>query len=171
MITVCKERMGTTEYYMKLAADVALRSTCIRRQVGAIAVVDNRIVATGYNGVPSGVPHCTTDTCYRMSNKIPSGRDLEHCFAVHAEQNLLVQCAYHGVSMKGAIVYLTHSPCTTCLKLLKAVGVHTLYARECYPDDFVERVKTTMGIGYHAYVSDTTSGPETRHVFTFSRIE
>lgn len=128
-------RMSWDEYFMGMAHVVAQRSSCTRRRVGAIAVKDRRIVATGYNGVPAGFKHCTPNTCVRGALDIPSGQLSELCFAVHAEQNLLVQAAAMGAtSLAGSVIYCTTFPCTTCTKLLVSCRIGGLYYSEGYPD-------------------------------------
>ncbi len=112
------ERMDLTWYFMSIAQQVAKRSTCIRRQVGAIAVRDNRILSTGYNGAPRSFSHCTKESCIRHKENIPSGEQLDRCIAVHAEQNVILQAAIHGVSLAGCDIYCTTSPCITCWKML-----------------------------------------------------
>ena len=97
---------------MAIAGEVSRRSTCLRRQVGAIVVVDRRILATGYNGAPSNVPHCEEVGCLREKMKVPSGERHELCRGLHAEQNAIIQAALHGVPINGAIIYSTHQPCT-----------------------------------------------------------
>lgn len=125
-------RQSWEGYFMDMAEHVATRSTCMRRQVGAVAVDGrNRVIATGYNGPVANFPHCTPETCYRMANKIPSGEQLEKCYAVHAEQNLIV-CA--GKELVDAYVVVTHQPCTTCLKMLIAAGVRQIIWKNAYPD-------------------------------------
>jgi len=120
---------------MSLAHMVAERSTCRRRHVGAVATIGNQIVATGYNGPVSGRPHCTDETCYRLTHNIPSGHELEKCWAVHAEQNVVAQCARMGMSLCGATIYITHAPCTTCSKILIASGVEYCVFANDYPDN------------------------------------
>lgn len=124
------ERMNKDVYYMSLAILASARSTCVRRTVGCVAVKDNHIVATGYNGSVSETTHCTKDTCYRMVNNIPSGEKLDLCRAVHAEQNVICQAAIHGTNIHGATIYITTSPCITCLKLLAQVGVRRIVILE-----------------------------------------
>ena len=102
---------------MEMAKLAAKRSTCLRRQVGAILVRDNQILATGYNGAPVGLPNCCDlNECIRRKMNIPSGERHELCRAVHAENNAITQCAVNGTSCKGATIYITASPCSMCLK-------------------------------------------------------
>lgn len=127
-------RITWDRLFMNFAIESAKRSTCIRRQVGAAAVVGKRVVATGYNGAPSGMAHCTDTTCVRTTQAVPSGQRSELCRAVHAEQNLIIQCAMHGMSMAGSTVYTTHKPCITCLKMLINLEVTRILYVEDYPD-------------------------------------
>ena len=103
------ERMNKHEYAMILARTAALRSTCLRRKVGAVAISpEGYVLATAYNGAPCHMEHCTAETCVRIRNKIPSGQQLEMCRAIHAEQNLVLRL---GPKLKGATVYCTTCPC------------------------------------------------------------
>lgn len=128
-----KKRINTHEYFMAIALLASLRSTCVRRKVGCVAVKDKHVIATGYNGAISGMDHCTQESCYRLKNNIPSGEMLDRCYAVHAEQNVICQAAIHGKSLKGATVYITTTPCLTCLKLLAQIGIKEIY---CYDGDY-----------------------------------
>lgn len=124
-----KERPTWDEYFMQMAQVVAGRSTCLRRQVGAVIVKDRQILSTGYNGSPSGLTHCVETGCLRQRLGIPSGERTEICRAVHAEQNALVQAAKHGVAISGADIYTTCQPCVLCTKLIINAGIkRVLYA-------------------------------------------
>lgn len=129
------ERVSWDDYFMNIAFMVAERSTCTRRKVGAVAVKDKHILGTGYNGVPSGVEHCLTTGCLRAKLGIPSGERHEICRGLHAEQNVIIQCAVHGISMKGADIYCTTLPCFICTKMLINCGVKKIYYVESYPDE------------------------------------
>jgi len=120
---------------MAIAEEVARRSTCLRRQVGAIVVVDRRILATGYNGAPSNVPHCEEVGCLREQMKVPSGERHELCRGLHGEQNAMIQAARHGVRIEGATLYTTHHPCSMCAKMAINAGIRRIVCREDYPDD------------------------------------
>lgn len=122
-------------FFMKNAELVSDRATCRRRKVGAVAVKNKHIIATGYNGAPSKFKHCTDGVCVREELLVESGTRHELCRAVHAEQNLLVQAAMHGTSLKGADVYCTHMPCSICFKLLVNCGVKHVYFLHGYPDE------------------------------------
>jgi dCMP deaminase len=123
---------------MDIAALVARRSTCGRRQVGAVAVKNKRILATGYNGAPSGIPHCLEVGCLREQEGIPSGERHELCRGIHAEQNVIIQAAYHGVSIQGATLYCTNQPCVICTKMLINAGISEIFYREGYADTLSE---------------------------------
>ena len=136
-------RKDWNDYFFDIAKTVATHSPCLRRQVGAVAVnQQSRIIGTGYNGPPSKFPHCDTHQCYRLENRIPSGQQLDMCFAVHAEANLVVQL---GCQLQGCTVYVTHQPCSNCAKLLLAAGVVQIRWKEPYPDHFADAILRRMG--------------------------
>jgi dCMP deaminase len=110
------------EYFMDITHLVAKRSTCLRRQVGAVLVRDKKILATGYNGAPSGLEHCLEVGCLREKLGIPSGERHELCRGLHAEQNAIIQAAYHGVGIRGATLYCTNHPCIICSKMIINAG-------------------------------------------------
>ncbi len=128
-------RLSWEEYFMDIAKLVAERSTCLRRKVGAIAVFDKRILATGYNGVPSGISHCLDVGCLREQMNIPSGQRHEICRGLHAEQNVIVQAAIHGVSLKGAEIYCNTQPCLICTKMLINCQIKKIYYLSSYDDE------------------------------------
>ncbi|MCX5905139.1 MAG: cytidine/deoxycytidylate deaminase family protein [Proteobacteria bacterium] len=132
------KRPDWTEYFMDITRLVARRSTCIRRQVGAIVVKDKRILATGYNGVPTGLAHCEDTGCIREQNNIPSGQRHELCRGLHAEQNTIIQAAFHGISISGATLYCTTLPCSICLKMLINAGITAIIYEQGYPDELTE---------------------------------
>lgn len=111
-------RLGRDEYFLKVALVVAERSTCRRHHVGAVAVRDKHILATGYNGAPAGLRDCLELGCLRDEMEIPSGTRHEICRGIHAEQNVIVQASLHGVSLAGSTIYCTHTPCILCAKML-----------------------------------------------------
>ena len=129
-----KKRITWQKYFMGMAKLAAKRSTCLRRQVGAVAVKDNHILATGYNGAPKGEKHCIELGCLREQLEIPSGEKHELCRGVHAEQNLICQAAVNGVSIKGATVYCTLQPCYICAKMLVNSCIATIIFLEGYND-------------------------------------
>ncbi len=128
-------RPSWDEYFFEITKMVATRSTCLRRAVGAVIVKDKRILTTGYNGVPSGLRHCSETGCLRDQLKIPSGERQEICRGVHAEQNALIQAARFGISLDGSTAYVTHHPCVVCAKLLINAGIKTIKYLEAYPDE------------------------------------
>jgi len=111
-------RPDSDEYFLKIASVVAERSTCRRHHVGAVAVRDKHILATGYNGAPSGLKDCLELGCLRDELNIPSGTRQEICRGIHAEQNVIIQASLHGVSLEGSTIYATHTPCVLCAKML-----------------------------------------------------
>ncbi len=111
-------RPDADEYFLKVASVVAERSTCRRHHVGAVAVRDKHILATGYNGAPAGAKDCLELGCLRDEMNIPSAQNPEICRGVHAEQNVIIQASLHGVSLEGSTVYATHTPCRQCAKML-----------------------------------------------------
>jgi dCMP deaminase len=127
-------RPSWDEYFMSIAELAATRSTCLRRQVGAVIVKDKKILATGYNGAPSGLKHCLEIGCLREKLGIPSGERHELCRATHAEQNAIVQAALFGVSIKDGILYSTTQPCILCTKLIINAGIKKIVIKDSYPD-------------------------------------
>jgi len=127
-------RPGWDEYFLETAGLVAKRATCLRRSVGAVLVKDKRILATGYNGAPSGVTHCEITGCLRQNLKISSGKRHELCRGLHAEQNVLLQAALYGVSTKGSILYITNQPCIICAKMIINAGIKEIVFKGDYPD-------------------------------------
>lgn len=127
-------RQSVDEYFMEISSVVAKRATCLRTQVGAVIVRDNRILSTGYNGAPHGLAHCLDIGCIREQNDTPSGERHELCRAVHAEQNAIIQAAIHGVSTENAIIYSTHQPCILCAKMIINAKIRRVVYRGNYPD-------------------------------------
>lgn len=127
-------RPSWDEYFMDIARLVARRSTCLRRQVGAVMVKEKNILATGYNGTPSGIRHCAETGCLREQLKVPSGERHELCRGLHAEQNAIIQAARHGVNISGATLYCTNSPCLICAKMLINAGISQVVYLDGYPD-------------------------------------
>ncbi len=130
-----KNRLSLDEYFMEITKVVKKRSTCLRRQVGAVLVKDKRIIATGYNGAPSGLEHCLEIGCLRSKLNIPSGERHELCRGLHAEQNCIIQAALHGISTKGATLYCTHFPCSICAKMIINAQIKEIVFLEYYPDE------------------------------------
>jgi len=134
------------EYFLEMAKLVASRSTCLRRKVGAVAVKDKRILATGYNGAPSGLAHCIDIGCLRVKLNIPSGQRQELCRGIHAEQNVIIQAVLHNVDLKGAKLYVTNQPCVTCSKMLISCGIKEIVILEGYPDSLALKMLKEAGI-------------------------
>jgi dCMP deaminase len=141
-----QRRPSWDEYFLQLARQAATRSTCLRRQVGAVLVRDKRILTTGYNGAPRGVAHCLDIGCLRDQLGIPSGERHELCRAIHAEQNAVIQAAIHGVAIDGATLYCTHHPCILCAKILINCGVREVHYLEGYPDDLSRDMLAEAGL-------------------------
>lgn len=123
------------EYFMTLVEDVKERSTCLRRQVGALIVKENRILATGYNGAPTGCTHCEQSGCLREKLHIPSGQRHELCRALHAEQNAFLQASKYGIAVQGATLYVTTQPCSLCAKMIINAGIVKVVFKGEYPDE------------------------------------
>jgi dCMP deaminase len=138
-------RPSWEEYFMDITHLVAKRSTCLRRHVGAVLVKDKKILATGYNGAPSGLPHCLDVGCLREQLGIPSGERHELCRGLHAEQNAIVQAAYHGVGIQGSTLYCTNHPCIICSKMLINAGIERIVYEEGYADDLARGMLKESG--------------------------
>jgi len=132
------QRPDWDEYFMKMVDVVKTRSTCIRRQVGAVLVKDNWIISTGYNGAPSKLEHAATAGCLRDKKNIPSGTNHEICRGVHAEQNTIIQAAVHGVSTDGATLYCNTKPCSICSKMLINARIKRIVYLEGYDDELAD---------------------------------
>jgi dCMP deaminase len=132
---------------------VAQRSTCIRRRVGAVIVKDKNILATGYNGAPRGLAHCTDVGCLRDRLNIPSGEKHELCRGLHAEQNAIVQAAYHGVGINGATIYTATFPCVICAKMIINAGITKVVYRESYDDRLSRDILHEAGIIVEQFVA------------------
>jgi len=129
-----KSRPAWEEYFMDITDLVARRSTCLRRSVGAVIVKDKRLLATGYNGAPSGIAHCCETGCLREKLNVPSGQRHELCRGIHAEQNAIIQAAYHGVSIKDSSLFCTNLPCSICAKMIINAGIRTVWYKSGYAD-------------------------------------
>ncbi|OOO00065.1 MAG: cytidine deaminase [Epulopiscium sp. Nele67-Bin004] len=140
------------QYFIDIAHLVKTRSTCLRRQVGAVVVKDKRILSTGYNGAPTGCTHCTDIGCLRTKLNIPSGERHELCRALHAEQNAIAQAAEHGISMNGATIYVTTQPCTMCAKMLINAGISKIIYEGDYPDELALELLQETGIILEKFV-------------------
>lgn len=139
-------RPSWDSYFMEIAEVVAKRSTCLRRQVGAVIVRDKRILTTGYNGAPTGIVHCKDVGCMRQEMYVPSGQRHELCRGIHAEQNAIIQAAVMGISIKGAEIYSTFQPCVLCAKMLINAGITKIIYKGEYPDMLALKLLEEAGI-------------------------
>ncbi len=133
---------------MDITRLVAKRSTCLRRQVGAVLVMDKRILATGYNGAPSGLAHCLEVGCLREKNRIPSGERHELCRGLHGEQNAIIQAAFHGIRIQNATLYCTNLPCVICTKMIINAGIKEIVYESGYADDLARQMLEEAGISF-----------------------
>jgi len=140
------DRPDIDEYFLKIASVVAERSTCRRHHVGAVAVRNKHMLATGYNGAPSGAKDCLELGCLRDELNIPSGTRHEICRGIHAEQNTIIQASLHGVSLEGSTIYCTHSPCVLCAKMLVNAKIKRLVSFGSYNDDTFIKMFQEAGI-------------------------
>jgi len=140
------DRPSWDQYFMDIVELVSRRSTCLRRKVGAILVRDKRILATGYNGPPTGITHCSEVGCLRDKLGVPSGERHELCRGLHAEQNAIIQAALYGVSTKGSTIYCTNHPCIICSKMIINSGIVSFVYREDYRDELAEEMLREAGI-------------------------
>ena len=141
-------RPNWDEYFMDFAVLTARRSTCLRRQVGAVIVQDKHIIATGYNGAPRGIAHCgeREGGCLRKELGVPSGEKHELCRALHAEQNAIIQAATLGQSVEGGTIYITHQPCAICAKMIINAGIQRIVVKEGYPDELAVEILREAGL-------------------------
>ena len=123
---------------MEIAHVVAKRSNCSRRHVGAVIMKSNHILSAGYNGTPRGVKNCFDGGCPRCAGETPSGKGLDECLCVHAEQNAICQAALFGHALEGSTIYVTLSPCLTCAKLIINAGIKEVI----YDGDYTNFVAT-----------------------------
>ena len=140
------DRLGSDEYFLKIASVVAERSTCRRHHIGAVAVRDKHILATGYNGAPAGARDCLELGCLRDEMNIPSGTRHEICRGIHAEQNVIIQAGLHGISLAGSTIYATHTPCVLCAKMLVNAKIKRLVTFGSYNDEEFIRLFREAGI-------------------------
>jgi dCMP deaminase len=139
-------RPSWDEYFMEITHLVARRSTCLRRQVGAILVKDKNILATGYNGAPSGVAHCLDVGCLREKLGVPSGERHELCRGLHAEQNAIIQAAKHGTNIDDSTLYCTTMPCIICSKMIINAGIRRIVFEEGYSDTLAAEMIEESGV-------------------------
>jgi len=141
-----KTRPSWDEYFFRITCEVATRSTCLRRQVGAILVRDKRILCTGYNGAPRNLKHCSETGCPREAKGVASGTGLELCRGLHAEMNALLQAAMYGIVLRGATIYSTAFPCSLCAKMLINTGIERVVALGDYPDPLAKQLLTDADV-------------------------
>jgi len=140
------QRPDWDTYFMEICHVVAERSTCLRRQIGALLVSDRRILATGYNGAPKGLRHCAEVGCLRTRLGIPSGERQELCRGVHAEQNAIIQAAVYGIALQEVTLYCTIQPCITCAKMLINANVKRIVYEGTYPDELAVQFLEEAGV-------------------------
>ncbi|HZK43031.1 MAG TPA: cytidine/deoxycytidylate deaminase family protein [Syntrophomonadaceae bacterium] len=145
-MAVFNQRPSWDEYFLQLAVLVASRSTCLRRQVGAVLVRDQRIIATGYNGAPRGLKHCSETGCLRAKEGIPSGQRYELCRGVHAEQNAIINAAFYGVATEGAVIYCTNQPCIICARMIINAGIIKIVHHGDFHDELALDLLKEAGI-------------------------
>ena len=140
------------DYFMEIAEVVGKRSTCLRRRIGAVLVKNKRILATGYNGAPSGLAHCYELGCLREEMDVPSGTRHEICRALHSEQNAIIQAALYGVATRGATIYSSTQPSSLCAKMMINAGIARVVYEGDYPDDFALQLLREANIELVRYV-------------------
>jgi dCMP deaminase len=156
------ERPSWDEYFMSIARLVSGRATCLRRKVGAVIVKDRRILATGYNGAPAGLPHCSETGCVRERLRVPPGERHELCRGIHAEQNGIVQSANHGTVIAGATIYTTHHPCSVCAKMIINAGIVRVVTDDGYPDELAADMLAEGGIAVETLAEAASAPPGRR---------
>ena len=145
------QRPDIDEYFLKIATVVAERSTCLRHHVGAVAVRDKHILSTGYNGAAAGVKDCLELGCLRDEHNIESGTRHEVCRGIHAEQNAIIQASLHGVTLEGATIYCTHSPCILCAKMLVNARIKRFVTFGNYADNSFTDLFKEAGITFELH--------------------
>jgi dCMP deaminase len=129
------------QYFLTITRNVAERSTCTRAKVGAVIVRDKNILATGYNGAPAGMPHCIDAGCLVYTSRTPTGEVEENCFrTIHAEINAIAQAAKNGASIRDADIYITHTPCIHCVKVLINTGIRRIFYEREYKRATIEEL-------------------------------
>lgn len=145
------QRPSWDEYFMTITEQVASRTTCLRRAVGAVIVKDNRILTTGYNGTPVGMAHCGEVGCMREKMSVPSGERQEICRGLHAEQNAIIQAARYGIDIRGSRIYINTQPCVTCAKMLINAGISEVVYKNPYPDEFSLGMLDEAGVKHRVF--------------------
>lgn len=141
------ERPSWDEYFMTITREVAGRSTCLRARVGAVMVRNRSILATGYNGAPAGMPHCLDTGCLIYESRTPDGEQEENCFrTIHAEINAIAQAARNGIRIDGADIYVTHTPCIHCFKVIVNTGISRVFYERPYKIETIEELRGASSI-------------------------
>lgn len=154
VLSLDAKRPSWDEYFMTIAKQVSLRSNCLKRKVAAILVKDQRIISTGYNGTPRGIKNCNEGGCPRCHKFGASGSNLETCVCSHAEENAIVQAAYHGVSIRSATLYTTFSPCLLCTKMIINSGIEEVVYHKTYAmDELAHKLLQEAKIKVRQYVN------------------
>jgi dCMP deaminase len=153
-------RPSWDEYFLNMSRLIAARSTCLRRSVGAVLVREKRILATGYNGAPAGLPHCEEVGCRRQELGIASGERQELCRGLHAEQNAIIQGALHGVSVRGSILYCTTQPCVICAKMLINAGVVRIVYEGEYADELAREMLLEAGVALERFAGEAAASED-----------
>jgi dCMP deaminase len=146
-------RPSWDEYFMEITRLVARRSSCLRRQVGAVLVKEKNILASGYNGVPTGITHCAETGCLRAKLNVPSGERHELCRGLHAEQNAIIQAAKHGTNIDGATLYSTTQPCIICVKMIINAGITRVVYEEGYADQLSQEMVAESGLLVEKFIA------------------
>jgi dCMP deaminase len=153
-VKIADSRPDWDTYFLRIAHVVKTRGNCSRRQVAALIVRDRRIISTGYNGTPRGVANCFEGGCPRCAGDSPSGSNLGECICCHAEENAIVQAAYHGISVRGATLYCTNSPCLMCAKMIINAGiVEVVYEDDYHFSEQAGRLLQEAGVLFRRYDS------------------
>ncbi|MGN1258865.1 MAG: deoxycytidylate deaminase [Christensenellales bacterium] len=146
--------------FMELAKLVGSWSSCYKanRKIGTVVVKDKRVLTTGYNGAPSGIKSCVErQECIRQKNNIESGKNAEFCYAVHSEQNAIIQGAKLGISLDGATLYCTHQPCSMCTRQIINAGIKRIVYQNPYPDEFSLKLLQEAGVKVEIYEEETNN--------------
>jgi dCMP deaminase len=141
-----EKRPNWEQYFLMLSILAARRSTCLRRHVGAVIVKEKNVLSTGYNGAARGAPHCSVTGCIREKMNVPSGEKHELCTGLHAEQNAILQAAYHGVSIRGSDIYATTRPCVICTKMIINAGIKRIFFLNDYNDPLAAEILNTVDV-------------------------
>jgi dCMP deaminase len=162
-VSAAPDRPSWDAYFLEITRAVARRSTCLRRQVGAIVVRDKRLLTTGYNGAPAGLAHCSETGCLRAELGIPAGERHELCRGLHAEQNALLQAALYGIALQGATLYCTTAPCLICAKMLINAGLRRVVFLDAYPDDLARHFLAAAGVELYKGEERLAAGEHAHH--------